>query len=255
MKSKILVMAALTMLLINGCSSNIYQAEEPEISEADETDNQAENMTKSVDDVNPNTDFLILDAVYCDNVSTTEDKFAPFFDIAYGKTGEVTSFADGYNTSSFEGEITIKRKTEESSHVKYIFYENNKMTFQTQNRNDMAWNGAEYIQFKDINGDGCEEILIAYYTRGTRIYSLIEFYIFEKENDKWKIMLNYDVNDETNVSKMLKDSGYSSEKLVDVRLEENYIEVSVLDGDEFIDGIYYPRGYQLKITDNTQVMD
>lgn len=177
----------------------------------------------------------------------SEDKFDKFFEIKDVKEGDVTSFADGYEDSDLKGKLSIKRVADTEGYVEYHFSDSQKELFNVKNEIENLYINAEYIQFKDINGDGNDEILVSYYTQSTAFFLPLEFYVYGIVDDKWQQLMSYTCeDDERSISKLINSSPYRGRQVSDVYLSDDGL-VILTDEGEKIDGVYYPHGYELLV--------
>ncbi len=255
----------LTGLLLSGCSPDhgmaaVYgPAEMPEetltyesSTEADEytdiSEEASENMEEVKDETGKEEDIRleINDVTESEDVAVNEDKFEAFFDAVDKGADDVTEMADGYKNSNLNGDISIKRNSESDGFIEYKFLSEGNELFSVRNKNEIPGLNAEYIQFKDMDADGNDEILVAYYTQGTAIYTVCEFYVYGKTGDNWQPIMKYDSN-AGNVRKLLDDNQYSYKNIADVSLEDRGLYIA-LDEGEKIDGVYYSKGTKLLIS-------
>ncbi|RKM57967.1 hypothetical protein D6853_00025 [Butyrivibrio sp. X503] len=192
--------------------------------------------------------YLILEAKPIDDVAASEDKFKAFFELLDSDSDDATIIADGYGSSNFRDKIKITRISDKNGYVEYAFSNDKVKKFSITNKNEMLGQNAEYIQFKDMNSDGNDEILVSYYTRNTTIYEVSEFYVYSVEGDEFiQIMsYNYHADSEDNIAKLLNDSDYKRMPIADVSLSENGLLLAIDDGKK-VDGVYYPKGYSILI--------
>ncbi len=216
----------------------------------DESINEQEcSIEASDDEVTKNEDYTysISEVSQEDDVSSSDDKFEAFLELNGKDTVDATENVDGYRKSNLNGKMKVTKKSIIEGFTKYEFYENGEQCLSVKNENEILWQNLNYIQFKDINDDGNDEILVAFYTQGTASYSVCEFYVYTQIDDKWKKMMSYCAEDsDDNISALLNNSEYSGKTVADVCLTDNGLLLSIDDGEK-LDGVYYPKGYKLLI--------
>ena len=182
-----------------------------------------------------------------DDILATDDKFSAFFNYKNDKNVDIESFVEGYNESNLAERLYIIRNDSKDGYVEYSFSLENKEIFSVKNEIENSGLEVEYIQISDINEDGSDEILVAYYTRGTSTFSVNEFYVYGLYNNSWIQLMSYIYSkNDTNISKLLENSGYKKADIADVCISSQGLIVSVDEGEK-IEGVYYPKGYRLFI--------
>lgn len=255
----------LTGLLLSGCSpdqkmaaghDSVNEQEETSTYEsaaetetyADISDEASENTEEVKDETakEASLKLKINDIIESEDVSANEDKFEAFYNAVDKGTDDVTEMADIYKDSSLDGTVSIKRSSDADGFIAYKFLSNEDELFSVKNQDEIPGLDAEYIQFKDIDSDGNDEILVAYYTPGTAMYTVCEFYVYSNVGNNWQPIMTYDSND-GNINELLSDNQYSDKDIADVYLEDDGLSIS-LDEGEKVDGVYYPKGIKLLIS-------
>ena len=189
----------------------------------------------------------IIEAKATDDTAASEEIFDKFFEIKDIKDGDVTYMADGYENSNLKDKLAIKRVAKTEGYVEYHFLDAQKELFSVKNKIEQTGLNAEYIQYKDINSDGNDEILVSYWVRSTAIYFVLEFYVYGIVDDRWQQLMSYsDEDDEGSISKLLNSCPYKGRKVSDVSLSEDGL-IIVSDNGTKIGGVYYPDGYKLLV--------
>ena len=230
-------------------NSEEYADEIVDDTKEESTNEQEYSVEASDDEVTKGEDstYCISEVSQEEDVSASDDKFEAFFDLGDKDTVDATEIVDGYSESNLNGKMTVTKKSIKEGFTEYEFSENGEQCLSVENANEMLWQNMDYIQYKDINDDGKDEILVAFYTHGTSSYSVCEFYVYGQIDDEWKKMMSYCAEDsDDNISALLNDSEYAGKTVADVCLTDNGLLLSIDDGEK-IDGVYYPKGYKLLI--------
>lgn len=272
MKKRVALLMMVLGVLLSGCTSGLQDKIPSSESVQDGADDSSINSEEYADEIVDDTkeestneqEYSVEasddevtkgeDSMYCisevsqeEDVSAFDDKFEAFFDLGDKDTVDATEIVDGYSESNLNGKMTVTKKSIKEGFTEYEFSENGEQCLSVKNANEMLWQNMDYIQYQDINDDGKDEILVAFYTQGTSSYSVCEFYVYGQIDDEWKKMMSYCAEDsDDNISALLNDSEYAGKTVVDVCLTDNGLLLSIDDGEK-IDGVYYPKGYKILI--------
>ena len=225
------------------------------------------NSLESVDSLNTSYDIWTgelnishnnIDSSYIPKLVLNEEK--EYHDDAYlycidgaaidkSVTCDVTSMVYGYDESNYNGKITVTRKPRGDDYTEFIFYEDDKVLFNVNNKELYYGPSIEGIQFHDINGDGKDEILIKYYTWSTALEKWVyEAYIYTENDEGWQILMAYNIEyANANITKLLNDNGYEEAKIVDIYLEDNGVRLLLEQNFEKIDECWFNDSYEVVI--------
>ncbi len=186
---------------------------------------------------------------------TAEEQLTEDFCIS-DDTGDVTGKVDGIKGSSLDGHMKVSRNYNDDKKPVYLFeLDGEKVGSLVMESYDYPT--FNYIQLKDIDGDGMEEILLATYTYSTGPVIAVDFSVLKyasgqnaADGSSYGVNINYHPSDDYpngNAYFFIEaDDELAGGLVTYVSLEDNGVQV-VVDKGEKIDAMYYPDEYVLTI--------
>ena len=166
-------------------------------------------------------------------------------------TCDVTSLIYGYDVSNYNGIISVTRKPNGKYYTEFIFYEDDKEVFKSNNKEKIVVT-SEGLQFYDINGDGKDEILVKYYDTNSVFERWVsEAYIYTETEEGWQLLMTYNCrNINANIAQLLETSGYdlTQATIEDINLVDDGVRVLLAQNfEKDADGVWNFDGYELII--------
>lgn len=169
-------------------------------------------------------------------------------------TMDINESVDGLKGSSLDGHMLVYR-TYNDSLEPVILFELDGKNVGTINMKSYDFDTFNYIQFKDIDGDDMEEILIVTYTYSTGQIIAVDFSVLKyapnqnaADGASYGISINYNANEDFQYGNgyylIESDEELAGGKVTYVSLEDSGVKV-VVDKGTKKDGVYEPDEYVL----------
>ncbi|SKB84287.1 hypothetical protein SAMN06296386_106153 [Lachnospiraceae bacterium] len=170
------------------------------------------------------------------------------------ETGDVTEKVDGIKGSSLDGHLNVSRIYNDENKPVFLFKLDGKNVGNLV-MDSADYNNFNYIQLKDTDGDGMEEILVVTYTYSTGPVVAVDFSVLkcvssqnEADGSSYGVIIDYhpyvDLPYGNGYSYIEADEELAGGTVTYVSLEDNGVQV-VVDKGTKIDAVYYPDEYVL----------
>ena len=254
-----LLAVAMTGALLIGCNSHFaLRNDDSEESLEMASEESLEMASEETDDDNSEKQYgiTLVSKEHVDSSGlTAEEQLTEDFCIS-DDTGDVTGKVDGIKGSSLDGHMKVSRNYNDDKKPVYLFeLDGEKVGSLVMESYDYPT--FNYIQLKDIDGDGMEEILVATYTYSTGPVIAVDFSVLKyasgqnaADGSSYGVNINYHPSDDHpngNAYFFIEaDDELAGGSVTYVSLEDNGVQV-VVDKGEKIDAVYYPDEYVLTI--------
>lgn len=157
------------------------------------------------------------------------------------ETGEITDYVDGFKGSSWDGKLKLYKIHDDNYNVNFLFeIDGEYVGYDCREESNNA--AIDYLQVKDINGDGQEEILVVTYTISTATYVAYEISVWSFNGSEFVEVINIDSIDNI----LESNEELSGATITYAGLSDKGLKL-IADKGEKVNGVYYPDEYELTI--------